>query len=113
MAESTTESAADALSVRLRQPLDRFTLEVAFEADAPIVCLYGPSGSGKSSCLELIAGVRRPAAGRIVVGPRTLYDDRTIFVVWTTKTGKKKQTKYHLTNTSIHTLLRVLAKHGK
>ena len=41
-------------------------------------------------------------------------NDRTMFVIWTTKTGeKKKQTKYHLTNTSIRTLLRVLATTGK
>jgi len=75
MAESTTEAPARALSVRLTQQLEHFPLQVEFEAQAPIVCLYGPSGSGKSSCLELIAGVRRPDSGRIVVGGTTLFDD--------------------------------------
>ena len=40
-----------------------------------------------------------------------LYDDRTMFVAWSSKA--KKKTKYHLTLTSIKTILRVLATAGK
>jgi iron(III) transport system ATP-binding protein len=35
--------------------------------DGEILCLLGPSGSGKSTLLRLVAGVERPAAGRIVL----------------------------------------------
>jgi iron(III) transport system ATP-binding protein len=36
-------------------------------ARGEIVCLLGPSGSGKSTLLRLIAGIDRPASGRILI----------------------------------------------
>lgn len=53
-------------------PLAHFTLEVTTEMTAKATALYGPSGSGKTSLLEVIAGLRRPAAGRIVLDGRDL-----------------------------------------
>lgn len=40
-----------------------------------ITCLFGPSGSGKTTLLRLVAGLRRPDAGRVTgLGPgRTAY----------------------------------------
>ena len=43
----------------------------------------------------------------------TLFDDKTLFVAWSAATGKRGKVKYHRTNTSIHTLLRVLGGAGK
>ena len=51
-----------------------FRLEAAFSSEAPIVALFGRSGSGKSTIVEAIAGLVRPRSGRIVVGGRTLFD---------------------------------------
>lgn len=51
-----------------------FVREVAFRTDAPRVALVGPSGCGKTSTLLAIAGLARPAAGRIIVAGRTLFD---------------------------------------
>ncbi|MBI2189640.1 MAG: ABC transporter ATP-binding protein [Acidobacteria bacterium] len=44
--------------------LDAVSLEVR---DREILCLLGPSGSGKSTLLRLVAGIERPAAGRILL----------------------------------------------
>ncbi|MBI1357669.1 MAG: ATP-binding cassette domain-containing protein [Acidobacteria bacterium] len=45
------------------------TIEAAFDwdaASAPIAVLFGPSGAGKTTILRALAGLERPAAGRIV-----------------------------------------------
>jgi len=44
--------------------LDRVSIEVN---DGEILCLLGPSGSGKSSLLRVIAGVERPSSGRVTL----------------------------------------------
>ena len=54
--------------------LAAFELELELESDARSLALVGPSGAGKTSALEMICGWRRPRAGRIRVGGRTLYD---------------------------------------
>jgi putative ABC transport system ATP-binding protein len=41
-------------------------------APGEAVALLGPSGSGKSTLLALLAGLLRPAAGRVHVGPHDL-----------------------------------------
>jgi molybdate transport system ATP-binding protein len=51
-----------------------FALKAAFRSDAPIVALFGRSGSGKSTIVNAIAGIVEPRRGRIVIGDRTLYD---------------------------------------
>lgn len=50
----------------------RLNLDVNVEARA--LALFGPSGSGKTTTLEAVAGMRRPASGRIVIGERVLFD---------------------------------------
>jgi len=49
-------------------------LDIAFVAEAGRVALYGPSGAGKSLTLQMIAGLIRPDAGRIVVDGVTWFD---------------------------------------
>lgn len=51
-----------------------FPLDVAFAADSARIVLYGPSGAGKSLTLQMIAGLIRPDAGRIVVDGETWFD---------------------------------------
>src|SRR6185295_14385793 len=53
-----------------------FHLEAAFAADAPIVALFGRSGSGKSTLVNAIAGLVKPARGRIAVAGRVLFDSQ-------------------------------------
>jgi molybdate transport system ATP-binding protein len=51
-----------------------FTLEVQVRLDARVTALFGPSGAGKTTVLDSIAGLRTPARGSIVVGSRVLFD---------------------------------------
>lgn len=61
------------MSVVLRDvvlPLTPFTLDVSIDFSARTTALYGPSGAGKTTVLELIAGLRRPRSGHIELGGR-------------------------------------------
>lgn len=59
---------------QVRLPLAPFTLEVSATCAAPVTAIFGASGAGKTCLLELIAGLRRPAAGRIALGDTVLTD---------------------------------------
>jgi molybdate transport system ATP-binding protein len=62
--------------VRLRLPLATFELDFALETEARSIGLFGPSGAGKTSALEAIAGWRRVREGLVELGGRTLLDTR-------------------------------------
>lgn len=51
-----------------------FVLDLHEQLAPGITALFGPSGAGKTTTLDAIAGLRRPSAGRIVVGDRVLFD---------------------------------------
>jgi len=57
-----------------RCSLRGFALDIAFRSDGRVTALFGRSGAGKSTVLNLIAGLAHPTSGRIVVDGRTLYD---------------------------------------
>jgi molybdate transport system ATP-binding protein len=50
-------------------------VRLAFTSGPGLTALFGPSGSGKSSLLNMVAGLLRPDAGRIVVAGETLFGD--------------------------------------
>jgi len=54
--------------------LGAFRVDVAFQAEAPVVGLFGRSGSGKTSLVNMLAGIVRPERGHIVVNGQTLFD---------------------------------------
>lgn len=58
----------------LRLPLAHFTLEVDAILAARVTAIFGASGAGKTSLLEIIAGLRRPAAGRVTIDGVGLTD---------------------------------------
>ncbi len=57
-------------------PLADFTLRANTTLEATCTGIAGPSGAGKTSLLDLIAGLRRPTAARIVLDGRVLIDTR-------------------------------------
>lgn len=59
------------LDVTLRQ--QSFELHVRESVSVEVLGLFGASGSGKTSLLEAIAGIRTPDAGEIRVGDRLLF----------------------------------------
>jgi molybdate transport system ATP-binding protein len=54
-------------------PLRSYRLELSLEVGAT-VALVGPSGSGKTTVLRAVAGLLRPASGRIAVDDDVFFD---------------------------------------
>jgi molybdate transport system ATP-binding protein len=69
------------IDVDIQRRVGDFEVKVAFRAEAPVVGLFGRSGSGKTTVVNAIAGILRPRRGRIVINGETLFDsDRGIDV---------------------------------
>ena len=60
-----------ALDIDLTQ--GSFTLNAAVQLDARAAALFGPSGAGKTTVLDAIAGLRTPRRGSIVIDDRVLF----------------------------------------
>lgn len=66
------------LSAAVRLSQGGFTLDVDITAPGDgITVLFGPSGAGKSTLLSVVAGLKRPDKGNILLGTRVLDDGRT------------------------------------
>src|SRR6201999_304294 len=70
------------VEVELRHSFGAFALDVAFKIErAGVTALFGPSGAGKTSVINAIAGLFRPDDGRIVIDGRVVLDTKTgVFV---------------------------------
>jgi len=65
------------LRVRLDKQRGEFRLNLAFETPTPgLVALFGRSGCGKTTTVNLMAGLLRPDQGHIELDGETLYDSR-------------------------------------
>jgi len=62
------------IHVDIEQRLGSFHLDVRFTAEAPILGLFGRSGSGKTSVVNAIAGIARPLRGCIRINDTSLFD---------------------------------------
>jgi molybdate transport system ATP-binding protein len=60
-----------ALDIELVQ--GSFTLSAAVRLEARAAALFGPSGAGKTTILDAIAGLRTPRRGSIVIDQRVLF----------------------------------------
>jgi molybdate transport system ATP-binding protein len=75
VAEVVTDGRPDAplLRVEIDKQLSVLRLAVALEMNSGVLVLFGPSGAGKTSVLNAIAGLLRPDRGRIEVAGRTVF----------------------------------------
>ena len=62
------------LRVDVTKQLGEFSLEAAFESEGRVTGLFGASGSGKTSLVNMIAGLLRPDRGTIAIDGETLDD---------------------------------------
>src|SRR5579862_6149727 len=62
------------LSVSITHRLGGFTLDAAFEAEGGLTALFGRSGAGKTSLVNMIAGLIRPMKGYVAVDGEVLTD---------------------------------------
>ncbi|WP_338241347.1 ATP-binding cassette domain-containing protein [Aurantiacibacter hainanensis] len=60
--------------IAIDMEVDDHAFALAFASDAKLTALVGPSGVGKTSTLNAIAGLIRPKAGHITVSGETLFD---------------------------------------
>jgi molybdate transport system ATP-binding protein len=69
------------LSVDVAHRFGSFSLQAHFVSEGRLTAFFGRSGAGKTSLINIIAGIARPQRGRIVLDDRTLVDtEQGIFV---------------------------------
>lgn len=62
------------IEVEIRQRIGDFQLDVGFCGGDGVTALFGPSGSGKSSVIKVIAGLTQLENGRVMVDGAVLAD---------------------------------------
>jgi molybdate transport system ATP-binding protein len=67
----------DMLRVDITRQLGEFSLEASFESQGRVTGLFGASGAGKTSLINIIAGLLRPDRGSVALDGETLDDTST------------------------------------
>jgi molybdate transport system ATP-binding protein len=62
------------LTVDVEKRLGEFTVSVRFDTKGGATALFGPSGAGKTSIVNMIAGLVSPDRGRIALDGDVLFD---------------------------------------
>ena len=62
------------LRVDISKQLGKFSIEAAFTSEGRVTGLFGASGAGKTSLVDMIAGLLRPDRGVIALDGETLDD---------------------------------------
>lgn len=60
--------------VSVERKIGDTTITARFQADGGLTALFGPSGAGKTSVLNMVAGLLLPDEGRIAVDGEVLFD---------------------------------------
>jgi molybdate transport system ATP-binding protein len=62
------------LDVNVEKQLGSFSVVARFEASAGVTALFGPSGAGKTTIVNMIAGLLTPDSGSIKLDDTILFD---------------------------------------
>jgi molybdate transport system ATP-binding protein len=62
------------LSVVVERQLGSLSIAARFDSAAGVTALFGPSGAGKTSIVNMIAGLLTPDRGRIILDEKVLFD---------------------------------------
>ncbi len=68
-----TPAAQESLALEIEKGMAGFRLTVRLKVGPEIMVLFGPSGAGKTTTLNAIAGLVTPDAGEIKLGDRILF----------------------------------------
>lgn len=60
--------------IQVERQLGERTIRAEFTAPGGLTALFGPSGAGKTSVLNMVAGLLKPDRGRVLVGGEVLFD---------------------------------------
>ena len=78
LARSDHKPAGPLLDAQFRKrfavPTREFVLQAEVRATPGFTILFGPSGAGKTTVLDCVAGLTTPDSGRIAIGDRVLFD---------------------------------------
>lgn len=62
------------IDLDLKRQQGNFTVQTAFSGPGSgVTALYGPSGAGKTSVVNMVSGLMRPDSGHIIINGRCLY----------------------------------------
>ncbi|AFL53925.1 molybdate transport system ATP-binding protein [Sinorhizobium fredii] len=64
------------LEVEARHRIGSFVIDAAFRSEGGVTALFGRSGSGKTSLINIIAGLLKPDAGRILLDGDVIADSK-------------------------------------
>jgi len=67
-------NATTSVSIDVKRRVGNFSLDVKFSAEGGLTAFFGRSGSGKTSLVNLLAGLDTPDSGTIQVNGTTLFD---------------------------------------
>ena len=62
------------LDLNVSTRLGDFSVDANIKADAGVTALFGPSGAGKTTLVNMLAGLLRPDRGHIIVQGEILFD---------------------------------------
>ena len=62
------------LDLNVSARLGDFSVDANIKADAGVTALFGPSGAGKTTLVNMLAGLLRPDRGHIIVQGEILFD---------------------------------------